>query len=326
MLIDRYDRIHDYLRISLTDNCNLRCHYCMPEENYHFMKNDRLMQADEIESLAKIFVENGVKKIRLTGGEPFVRKDIGDILLRLSQLPVSIAITTNATRLHLYWDILEKSNAKSLNISLDTLDAGKFFQITKRDQFHIVWANIKEAIQRGFSVKINMVVMQGVNEDEVLDFVKLTEQNNIEVRFIEFMPFEGNEWNRQEVVSMESLLEKIEHQWLIDPLPHDLHDTTRKYKVNGFNGQFGFISTMTAPFCSGCNRLRLTADGKMKNCLFSKKEIDLLTPLRNKENVLELIQQNVLEKAKSLGGQFTTDLEKIDPLQLQNRSMISIGG
>ncbi|QES88388.1 GTP 3',8-cyclase MoaA [Rhizosphaericola mali] len=326
MLIDRYNRIHDYLRISLTDNCNLRCQYCMPDEIYHFMKNDKLMQADEIKSLAKLFVQNGVKKIRLTGGEPFVRKDIGDILMRLTQLPVEIAITTNATRLHLYWDVLEKSNAKSLNISLDTLSAERFFQITKRDQFHIVWENINEAIRRNFHVKINMVVMRGVNDDEVLDFVRLTENNNIEVRFIEFMPFEGNEWNCQEVVSMESLLESIQQNWSIESIAHYIHDTSRKYKVIGFKGQFGFISTMTAPFCSGCNRLRLTADGKMKNCLFSQNEVDLLTPLRKNENVLELIHQNVLDKAKELGGQFTTDLDKIDPLQLQNRSMISIGG
>ena len=326
MLIDSFDRVHNYLRISLTDNCNLRCFYCMPEENYEFTPASRLMQPDEIQSLARIFVENGVDKIRLTGGEPLVRKDAADIIQRLSELPVNLTLTTNATRLHDFVDVLEKANVHSLNISLDTLDKEKFNLITRRDDFQKVIDNIHLMLSRNFNVKVNVVVMKDLNDSEIVDFVEWTKDLPVQVRFIEFMPFDKNRWTSNQVFTWKDMMNEIEKKYSPLRLHDGIHDTDKKYKIEGHKGSFSVISTMSAPFCSGCNRMRLTADGKMKNCLFSDKETDLLTALRNNEDVLPLIMQSIHSKAKELGGQFTKDFKKIHAEDLHNRSMISIGG
>ena len=326
MLVDSFNRVHNYLRISLTDNCNLRCFYCMPEENYEFTPHSRLMQPDEIESLAKIFVQNGVNKIRLTGGEPLVRKDAADIILRLSKLPVSLTLTTNATRLHDFADVLQEAKVKSLNISLDTLDADKFQIITRRDGFQKVMDNIHLMISRNFHVKVNVVVMKGMNDHEINDFVAWTKDLPVHVRFIEFMPFDGNRWTSNQVFTMEEMLEVIGQKYSPTRLQDDIHDTAKKFMINGHKGTFAIISTMSSPFCSGCNRMRLTADGKMKNCLFSKGETDLLGALRKGEPLLPLIEENIGQKAMALGGQFAGDLENIDAASIVNRSMITIGG
>ncbi|HEY1060772.1 MAG TPA: GTP 3',8-cyclase MoaA [Daejeonella sp.] len=326
MLIDSFDRVHNYLRISLTDNCNLRCFYCMPEEDYEFTPHSRLMQPEEIESLAKLFVDNGVSKIRLTGGEPLVRKDAADIILRLSKLPVKLTLTTNATRLHDFVDVLEEAKVSSLNISLDTLDSDKFNIITRRDSFKKVMDNILLMIDRNFHVKVNVVVMKGMNEHEINDFVAWTKDVPVHVRFIEFMPFEGNRWTSNQVFTWKEMLEEISRKYSPVALKGDIHDTAKKYSIEGHKGTFAIISTMSSPFCAGCNRMRLTADGKMKNCLFSQEETDLLTALRKGDDVLPLIQDSIRSKAKELGGQFTKDFEKIHTEDLHNRSMISIGG
>lgn len=326
MLVDGFNRVHNYLRISLTDNCNLRCFYCMPEEDYEFTPHSRLMQPSEIELLAKIFVENGVNKIRLTGGEPLVRKDAADIILRLSKLPVSLTMTTNATRLHDFADVLEEAKIKSLNISLDTLDADKFQIITRRDSFQKVIDNIHLMISKNIHVKVNVVIMKGLNDHEINDFIEWTKDLAVHVRFIEFMPFEGNRWTSNQVFTMDDMLQQIGKKYNPIRLKDDINDTAKKFAIEGHQGTFAIISTMSAPFCSTCNRMRLTADGKMKNCLFSQKETDLLSALRNGQDVLPLIQESIASKAKELGGQFTKDFEKIQAEDLQNRSMISIGG
>jgi cyclic pyranopterin phosphate synthase len=326
MLIDSFNRVHNYLRISLTDNCNLRCFYCMPEEDYEFTPHSRLMQPEEIESLAKLFVENGVNKIRLTGGEPLVRKDAADIIIRLSKLPVKLTLTTNATRLHDFVDVLEEAKVSSLNISLDTLDADKFNIITRRDSFKKVMDNINLMIARNFHVKVNVVVMKGMNDYEINDFVAWTKDTPVHVRFIEFMPFEGNRWTSNQVFTWNEMLDEISKKFSPVALKGDIHDTAKKYSIEGHKGTFAVISTMSSPFCAGCNRMRLTADGKMKNCLFSQKETDLLAALRKGEDVLPLIKESIASKEKELGGQFTKDFEKIDTGDLHNRSMISIGG
>lgn len=326
MLIDSFDRAHNYLRISLTDNCNLRCFYCMPEEDYEFTPASRLMQPHEIESIARTFVENGVNKIRLTGGEPLVRKDAADIITRLSKLPVDLSLTTNATRLHDFADVLEKAKVRYLNISLDTLDADKFNIITRRDGFQKVMDNIHLMLDRGFQVKVNVVVMKGLNDSEILDFIAWTKDLPVQVRFIEFMPFDGNRWTSNQVFTWKDMLDRIEEKYTPLRLHDGVNDTDKKYRIEGHKGSFSVISTMSAPFCSGCNRMRLTADGKMKNCLFSTKETDLLGALRNSEDILPLIMESIGAKAKELGGQFTKDFEKIHTEDLHNRSMISIGG
>ena len=326
MIFDKFNRAHNYLRISLTDNCNLRCFYCMPEEDYIFTPTGKLMQANEIEALAKIFVNNGVDKIRLTGGEPLVRKDAKQILLSLSKLPVSLTLTTNASRLHEFAEVLEAANIRSLNISLDTLQADKFLFITRRDQFHIVKNNIDLVINKGFYVKVNMVVMKGINEDEINDFVEWTKKTKVHIRFIEFMPFSGNRWTSNKVFTLKEILTRIGDKYSITAVENDKNATAKEFVIPGHAGSFAIISTMSAPFCSGCNRIRLTADGKIKNCLFSKEETDLLTPFRNGEDILPIIYQSIGKKAKELGGQFTKDFEKIHAENINNRSMITIGG
>ena len=326
MIRDTHNRVHNYLRISLTDNCNLRCSYCMPEEDYSFTPVSKLMQASEIETLARIFVKEGVNKIRLTGGEPLVRKDAADIMLALSRLPVQLTLTTNGTRLHKFFDVLKDSNIRSLNISLDTLQRDRFNLITQRDQFDIVWNNIQLLLKKDFHVKVNVVVMKGINENEINDFIAWTKNTPVHVRFIEFMPFSGNHWNSNKVVTLQQVLSIISRKFEFVPLEVEKHDTAKKYSVPGHAGSFGVISTMSAHFCGDCNRMRLTADGKLKNCLFSKEETDLLTPLRNGKEVVSLIHQCVAGKAKQLGGQFTPDFEHLHAEEIHNRSMITIGG
>ena len=326
MIIDSYNRVHDYLRISLTDNCNLRCFYCMPDEEYDFAPAASLMQPAEIEALAKIFVEQGVKKIRLTGGEPLVRKDAANIIKKLAALPVELTITTNGARLHEFADTLKASGIRSINISLDTLQEDKFTLITRRAIFKQVKNNIDLMLQLGLHVKVNMVVMKDLNENEINDFVEWTKDVPVHVRFIEFMPFTGNRWTSNKVISLHDILETIGNKYPFISLEGKPHDTAKGFTVPGHAGTFAVISTMTEPFCGSCNRMRLTADGKLKNCLFSSYETDLLTPLRNGETILPLILGNIKAKEKELGGQFTTALQTIEAAAIHNRPMITIGG
>ncbi|MHA4847797.1 GTP 3',8-cyclase MoaA [Flavitalea antarctica] len=326
MIIDKYNRVHNYLRISLTDNCNLRCFYCMPDEDYAFTPASRLMQPDEIESIASVFVAEGVNKIRLTGGEPLVRKDAAGIIAKLAAMPVELTMTTNATRVHDLIDVIADAGIKSLNVSLDTLQADKFNLITRRNQFDTVMSNIHLLMKRNIRVKVNCVVMKGLNDNEINDFIAWTKDVPLEVRFIEFMPFAGNRWTSNKVVTLQEILSQVQSTYEVQALPNDLQDTSKKYAVPGHAGSFAVISTMSEPFCGGCNRMRLTADGKLKNCLFSKTETDLLTPLRSGLDILPLIHQCIGEKAKELGGQFDHLFRELHPEDIHNRSMITIGG
>ena len=298
----------------------------MPEEDYEFTPPARLMKAGEIESIAKIFVELGVNKIRLTGGEPLVRKGAEDIIMRLSKLPVKLTLTTNATRLHDFVDVLKEANVHSLNISLDTLQSEKFQLITRRDQFDRVYENIHLLIKNNFHIKVNVVVMKGLNDNEINDFIEWTKHTDVHVRFIEFMPFDHNKWTSNKVFTWKEIMKVIEKKYPVTELNNNIHDTAKKYMVPGHKGTFAVISTMSAPFCSGCNRMRLTADGKMKNCLFSQTETDLLTVFRNGGDIVPLIHESIHSKEKELGGQFTKDFEKIHTEDIHNRSMIAIGG
>ncbi len=326
MLKDSHNRIHNYLRISLTDNCNLRCFYCMPEESYAFMPQRQLMQADEILSLSQTFVEQGINKIRLTGGEPLVRKDAGKIIRSLGELGVELTITTNGTRVDAFLDDFSAAGIQYVNISLDTLLKEKFTLITRRDQFDKVKQNIALLLQKGFRVKINVVVVKGLNDSELLDFVNWTKDTPVHIRFIEFMPFDGNHWKSEKLVTWQEMLSLISEKYSITPLENAPNDTCKKYSVPGHKGTFAVISTMSAPFCEGCNRIRLTADGKIKNCLFSQEETDLLSALRKGEAILPLIEKSLFGKHKELGGQFSKQFELIDAEALHNRSMIAIGG
>lgn len=326
MITDSFGRIHNYLRISLTDNCNFRCFYCMPEENHDFSPASSLMQTNEIIHLAKTFVAEGVKKIRLTGGEPLVRKDAAEIISALGELPVDLTMTTNGTRIREMLPVLVSANIKHINVSLDTLQPAKFIMITRRDAFHQVKSNIELLLQHKILVKINMVVMKGLNDHEILDFIDWTIQSPVQVRFIEFMPFSGNHWTSNKVCSLQEILATIAQKYSFQPVEAGPHDTAKNYTIPNHKGSFAVISAMTAPFCSSCNRMRLTADGKLKNCLFSKAETDLLTALREGEDVLPLIKASILAKEKELGGQLNKNFEQLDTEKIINRSMISIGG
>jgi cyclic pyranopterin phosphate synthase len=326
MIIDKFQRVHNYLRISLTDNCNLRCFYCMPDEAYEFTPASRLMQPDEIFAIAQKFVSLGVYKIRLTGGEPLVRKDAGEIIQKLSTLPVQLTLTTNATRLHDFFSQLTEAGIRSINISLDTLQPERFLFMTRRDQFALVKKNIELAIQKGFHVKVNVVVMKGLNDAEINDFIAWTKDTPVHIRFIEFMPFSGNKWTSNKVFTLQEILNVINERYAIEALQNDAHDTAKAFTVPGHAGTFAVISTMSAPFCSGCNRMRLTADGKMKNCLFSKEETDLLAAFRAGKDIGPLILESIQSKYAALGGQMNTDFEHLHANEIRNRSMITIGG
>jgi cyclic pyranopterin phosphate synthase len=297
----------------------------MPDEEIDTLPEVRLMQADEIFTLASIFTDLGVKKIRLTGGEPLIRKDAAAIMERLSSLPVELTITSNAFLADRFISTFRKAGMRSLNVSLDTLHADKFVLLTRRDKFQQVWNNIQLLLREGFRVKLNCVVMKGVNSDEICQFVELTKALPLHVRFIEFMPFDKNNWQDKRVFTWHEILEAVSEKYIFKKLTDDPHDTAKKYRVPGHMGTFAVISTMSAPFCSTCNRMRLTADGKMKNCLFSSGETDLLQALRRGEDVEQLIRQNILDKKEKLGGQME-DYTTTDPGTILNRTMISIGG
>ena len=326
-LKDNFGRKHNYLRLSLTDKCNLRCFYCMPE-NIAFSPSSKLMSATEIQQIASTFVDLGVKKIRLTGGEPLARKDFGQILTNLSQLPVSLHLSTNGVLLHNYKEELINSPIKDLNISLDSLNPDKFKEITRRDEYNQVIENIHWAIDNRFKVKINVVLMRSVNEDEILDFVEFAKNNQLDLRFIEFMPFGGNDWSIDKRISHDEVVKIIKSKYekhLIETSKFN-HATSLEYSFKDGQGSIGLISTVSEPFCSNCNRVRLTADGKMKNCLFSKSEVNLLAALRNNEDIIPLIYGDIKEKKEERGVEKNTSGFLENAKSEDKRSMVKIGG
>lgn len=329
ILTDDFGRKHNYLRISLLEKCNLRCTYCMPADGIALSPKASLMTAGEIFAIAQTFVENGVDKIRLTGGEPLLRKDFPEIVSKLASLNTSLSITTNGILIDRHIEVLKQAQIKKINLSLDTLVAAKFHSITLRDQFGKVIDNLHLLLDNNFEVKVNIVLMKGFNENEIIDFVRLTKFLPLSIRFIEFMPFAGNEWDRSKMVSQKEILSQLEECFSLDKiqkLEDEKNFTARTYKIEGFRGNFGIISSITNPFCDGCNRIRLTANGKIKNCLFSNSETDLLTVFRNGESITELISASVKNKKKIRSGMVTMS-EMDDPaLHFDNRSMIAIGG
>jgi cyclic pyranopterin phosphate synthase len=198
--------------------------------------------------------------------------------------------------------------------------------MTRRDQFAQVKKNIDLAIDKGFIVKVNVVVMKGLNDEEINDFIEWTKDTPVHIRFIEFMPFSGNKWTSNKVFTLHEILETVNSRYATQAVDTDEHDTAKVCTIAGHAGTFAVISTMSAPFCSGCNRMRLTADGKMKNCLFSKEETDLLTAFRNGQDIAPLIHESIKNKYAALGGQMNTNFEQLHANEIRNRSMITIGG
>lgn len=326
MLIDSFGRLHTYLRISLTERCNLRCHYCMPAEGVELTPSPQLLSQKEIVRLANLFVSSGVEKIRLTGGEPTIRKDIEDICLQLSNLQglKTLAMTTNGITLAKKLPKLKECGLTSVNISLDTLVPAKFEFITRRKGHERVMESINTAVDLGYNpVKVNCVVMRGLNDDEIFDFVELTREKPINVRFIEFMPFDGNVWNVKKLVPYSEMLDKVAKQFTgLKRLKDHPTDTAKNFRVDGHCGTVSFITSMTEHFCAGCNRLRLLADGNFKVCLFGPSEVSLRDPLRHgadDDELKEVIGAAVKRKKASHAGMF-------DIARTVNRPMIHIGG
>ena len=329
ILTDSFNRAHTYLRISLIERCNLKCTYCMPEDGIPLSPRNYLMTYEEVYTIAKTFVEHGVTKIRLTGGEPFIRKDIHVILKKLASLGIELSITTNAVLVDKYISVLKEYEIKTLNVSLDTLNRGKFSKITRRNEFERVYKNVLLLIKEGFKVKINVVLIKGFNEEEVINFIELSKHYPVTVRFIEFMPFNGNKWDLSKLVSYAQIMDMVHAHYSkasIKRIQDAPNDTSKNYKVSDYKGSFSVISSVTNPFCDSCNRIRLTANGKLKNCLFSDGEEDVLTPLRQGIDIEPIIHRNVISKKKIRNGLETIESFQEQDAHSKNRSMIAIGG
>jgi len=329
ILLDSYGREHTYLRISLIERCNLRCTYCMPKEGIQLSPKSHLMTYEEIYEITKTFVNQGVTKIRLTGGEPLIRKDIALILEKLATLSVELSITSNAVIIDKFIGVLKTNNVNKINVSLDSLNEAKFKHVTRKNEFKRVYKNILLLVNKGFQVKVNVVLIKGFNDNEIIDFINFTKDLPVAVRFIEFMPFDGNKWNLSKIVSYAEVMTYVNVAFEnenIERLQDAPNDTAKNYKIKGFQGSFAIISSVTNPFCDSCNRLRLTANGQLKNCLFSSRETDLLTTLRSGKSIEPIIQKVVQSKFKIRGGMDT--LEKLQNLDFHknNRSMTTIGG
>ncbi|KAJ9661942.1 hypothetical protein H2198_001694 [Neophaeococcomyces mojaviensis] len=289
-LTDNYSRQHNYLRISVTERCNLRCVYCMPEEGIQLSPPEHNLTTPEIVYLSELFVKQGVEKIRLTGGEPTVRKDIVSLMQQIGQLRTSglkeLCITTNGISLHRKLDAMVESGLTAVNLSLDTLDPFQFTLMTRRNGHEAVMKSINRILEMkklgaAIKLKINCVVMKGINEREIIPFVEMGKDKDLEVRFIEYMPFGGNKWSENKMLSFKEMLALIREKYPdVHRMQDHANDTSKTYKVPGFAGRIGFITSMTHNFCGTCNRLRITSDGNLKVCLFGNSEVSLRDILR----------------------------------------------
>src|SRR5438132_809583 len=337
-LLDRFGRSHTYLRISIIEKCNLRCRYCMPAEGVPLLPKDDLLTFEEIERLAALFVRLGVRKIRVTGGEPLVRRDVDDLVARLGRLKAlglqRLAMTSNALLLERHIPALRAAGLDAVNLSLDTLRPDRFRAITLREGCEETIAAIRAAAGAGFDkVKVNAVVMAGVNDDELVDLARAFARDlPIDVRYIEYMPFEGNHWGEAlRMFPAESIRARLEDE--LELIPRGLDETARIYRARekdgrAFRGRIGIISSMTEPFCATCNRIRLTADGHFRWCLLDEGEIDLRAPMRAGASDAELTQ--LIEdglRAKKPGHAPAEELVALHQGAGHfGRSMIRIGG
>ncbi|ORE22234.1 molybdenum cofactor synthesis 1, isoform CRA_a [Rhizopus microsporus] len=300
----------------------------MPEEGVPLTPNAQLLTKEEILHLARLFVEQGVTKIRLTGGEPTVRSDIVELVQGIGKLKTrgleSLAMTSNGIALKRKLPALYEAGLDTINLSLDTLNPHLFEIMTRRKGFDKVIGSIDEAIRLGIPhVKINTVVMRGINDQEVLDFVSYTKDRPVNVRFIEYMPFDGNRWDKNKLVPYAELKGNIESKFgRLVKVRDGPNDTTKHYQLPGYKGRIGFITSMTDHFCSTCNRLRITADGSIKVCLFGNTEVslrDLMREGKTNEELVQVISTAVKKKKRQHAGMFELASRK-------NRPMILIGG
>lgn len=346
-LIDSFGRVHNNLRISVTDRCNIRCFYCMPADNVEFMPREHLLSFEEIERVVRVGTTLGIDRVRLTGGEPLVRRDLHILIQKLAVVPgiIDIGLTTNGILLEEQAQELRNAGLKRLNISLDALDPEIFRKVTRRDGYERVLAGIQAARDVGFSpIKLNAVSVRGLTEDQIVPFGKLARETDTVVRFIEFMPLDADsQWQREKVLYAHEIIARLEAEFgplrAIDSLPFNApaeettvsllpqasamtHAPAQDFEFADGQGRIGMIASVSQPFCSSCNRFRITADGRLRNCLFSNEETDIKHLLRS-DSADELIAQAMLSSiaAKKEGHEINT-ARFIQP----DRPMYSIGG
>lgn len=295
-MIDEYGRNINYLRVSVTDLCQYRCSYCVPQEGVAHLQHKDILSLEEIYTVIREFSLLGVNKVRLTGGEPLIRKGILGLIESISRLKNinDIALTTNGELLEKMAPILKAKGLNRVNISIDTLNEAKFRDITKVGELSHVIAGIEAAKNVGLGVKFNVVLMKGINDDEILDIIELTQKYDADVRFIELMPIGAQQdFAKKHFMSCDKILEKVE---LYPMISDDPHAPTKYFRYKNAKGRVGFITAMSSHFCDQCNRMRLTSDGKLKPCLHSNKEIDIKNAIRGGEDLREIITNAIKQK------------------------------
>jgi cyclic pyranopterin phosphate synthase len=330
-LIDTFGRVHRDMRVSVTDRCNLRCTYCMPADFSDWLPGDHLLSIDEMLEVIEIATEHGIESIRLTGGEPLLRPDLVEIVRRINALPLKprISLTTNALRLEALAQPLADAGLERVNVSLDTLDRARFSELTKRDRFADVLSGIEAAQRAGLTpLKVNTVLMRGINDDEAVPLLQHAVDNGWSLRFIEQMPLDAQgSWDRGDMVTAAEILELLSEHFALTPVPTRGSAPAEEFYVNGGPATVGIIASVSKPFCAACDRIRLTADGQVRNCLFSLDETDLRATLRDgdlpaserRERIGRLFQTSVTAK---LPGHGINDPSFIQP----DRPMSAIGG
>lgn len=327
-LIDTFGRVHNNLRVSVTDRCNIRCFYCMPADDVTFMKRDLLLTFEEIERVVRVGAGLGINKIRLTGGEPLVRRDLPVLVEKLAVIDgiQDIGITTNGILLPEQAQSLYDAGLRRINVSLDALDPVRFKEITRRDGYEKVIEGIKTAQDVGFdSVKINAVSIKGMTEDQIVPFGKFARETGVELRFIEFMPLDAdNAWERDKVLFAADIIKILSRDIMpLKPLgPHDVNAPATDYEFEDGVGRVGLIASVSRPFCHNCNRFRLTADGKLRNCLFSLEETDVRSLVRGDGTDEQIADAMIASIAAKKEGHEINTARFVQP----DRPMYSIGG
>lgn len=329
-LVDRFGRVHTDLRISVTDRCNFRCGYCMPEEGMTWLDRSAVLTFEEIERVASVLVEHaGVRSIRLTGGEPTVRARLPLLVKKLAALPVDLSMTTNGATLALVADDLREAGLQRINVSLDTLHADRFLELTRRNELQRVLEGIDAAVAAGFEpVKVNAVLMRGINHDEVIDFLRMGREKGVTIRFIEFMPLDAQgEWSEARVVRYDEIVEIASEEFTFEPIERGSSPAERfRYSgadaLDGPGGEFGVIASVTEPFCGDCDRMRLTAEGQIRNCLFALDHVDLREILRSGGTDADIVAAVAGEIDRKWAGHAIGQVHFIRP----SKSMSQLGG
>jgi cyclic pyranopterin phosphate synthase len=326
-LQDSFGRVHDNLRISVTDRCNIRCFYCMPGTDVHFVERREILDFEEIERFARIAAGLGIRKVRVTGGEPLVRRDLPVLIERLANIPgvQDLALTTNGVLLAEQAEALHRAGLRRLNVHIDTLDRVRFFEITRRDELGRVLDGLEAAKQLGFKIKLNAVAVKNLVEGDIVPLALFAREKGFEVRYIEFMPLDAqNLWDRTKVLLADDIIAQLSREISpLSPLPDpDPRAPASEYVYQDGGGMVGFIASVSRPFCLNCNRIRLTADGKLRYCLFAIEEDDVKGLMRSgapDDTIAALIRRNLAGKWK--GHEINSGKFVAPP-----RPMYSIGG